>query len=71
MNLGVKDIAYVGIQFVLFLVYLYDVPFINFSLPSIVSAVFLGASFVGIGIVLISMMQQNIHITAKRPLYIC
>ena len=63
MKLGVKDIAYVGIQFLLFLAYLFDVPFWYFALPSIVKEIFLIISFIGIGIVMLSMIQLNIHLS--------
>jgi protein-S-isoprenylcysteine O-methyltransferase Ste14 len=63
MKLGVKDIAYVGIQFLLLLAYLYDAPFLHFTLPSIVKDVFLGVSLIGIAIGLLSMMQLNIYLS--------
>ena len=63
MKLGIKDIAYVGIQFLLFLVYLYDMPFLHFTLSSIVKDIFLAVSLIGIGIALLSMMQLNIHLS--------
>ena len=63
MKIGVKDIAYVGIQFLLFLAYLYDAPFLHFTLPSSVKDIFLGVSLIGIAIVLLSMMQLNIHLS--------
>ena len=63
MKLGTKDIAYVGIQFLLFLAYLYDVPSLYFIFPSIVKDIFLVVSFVGIGIVLLAMIQLNINLS--------
>ena len=63
MKLGVKDIAYVGIQFALFLAYLYDVPFLHFILPNIIKEIFIVVSILGIGIVLFSMLQLNIHLS--------
>ena len=63
MKLGIKDIAYVGIQFLVFLAYLYDVPFLHFTLPSIVKDVFLVVSLTGIVIAVLSMMQLNIHLS--------
>ncbi len=63
MKLGVKDIIYVGIQFLLFLAYLYDVPFLHFTLPCIVKEIFLIISLLGIVIAVLSMMQLNIHLS--------
>lgn len=63
MKLGIKDIAYVCIQFLLFLAYLYNMPLLHFTLPSIVKDIFLGVSLIGIAIVLLSMMQLNIYLS--------
>lgn len=63
MKLGIKDVAYVGIQFLLFLAYLFDVPFLYFTLTSIIKDIFFGVSLIGIAIVLVSMLQLNIHLS--------
>ncbi|MCM4160685.1 isoprenylcysteine carboxylmethyltransferase family protein [Antarcticibacterium flavum] len=59
MAAGKKDIIFVGIQFLLFAAYLFEVPHWSLNLPSNVDLVHLGLAIAGIVIILVAMLQLN------------
>jgi protein-S-isoprenylcysteine O-methyltransferase Ste14 len=59
MKIKIKDIVYVGIQFLLFAVYLFDVKKLRFELFEFIQFILLPFIVAGIAIILISLFQLN------------
>jgi protein-S-isoprenylcysteine O-methyltransferase Ste14 len=59
MKTKVKDIVYVGIQFLLFAGYLFEVKKLRFELPEFIQFILLPFIAAGIAIILISLFQLN------------
>ncbi|HZJ37504.1 MAG TPA: isoprenylcysteine carboxylmethyltransferase family protein [Gillisia sp.] len=59
MRTKIKDIIYVGIQFLLFAIYLFEVKDLRFDLPDIFNFIMLPFIAAGILIIAISMLQLN------------
>lgn len=59
MAAGKKDIMFVGLQFLLFVAYLFEVPQWRLSFPSNVDLVHLVLAVAGVVIIVIAMLQLN------------
>ena len=59
MKLKTKDFIFVGIQFLLFLIYVFEIKLLNFSLPDFLNIIFLIASIIGFLIVIVALLQLN------------
>ena len=59
MKTKIKDIVYVGIQFLLFAGYLFEVKKLRFELPEFIQFILLPFIAAGIAIILISLFQLN------------
>lgn len=59
MRTKIKDIIYVGIQFLLFAIYLFEVKDLRFNLPDIFDFIMLPFMVTGIVIIAISILQLN------------
>lgn len=59
MAAGKKDIMFVGIQFLLFAAYLFEVPALKLELPSNVDLVHLGLTITGLVIIVVALLQLN------------
>lgn len=59
MKLKTKDFIFVGIQFLLFLIYVFKIKLFNFSLPNFLNVVFLIVSIIGFLIVIVALLQLN------------
>ncbi len=59
MKVGKKDILFVGLQFLLFAAYLFEVPQWRLDLPSNVDLVHLGLAIAGIITVVVALLQLN------------
>jgi len=59
MRIKFKDIIYVGIQFLLFAMYLFEVKKLRFELPDIFDFIMQPLMVTGIAVILISLFQLN------------
>lgn len=59
MRTKYKDILYVGIQFLLFAIYLFEVKNLRFGLPEFIDFIMLPCMLTGIAIIAISILQLN------------
>jgi protein-S-isoprenylcysteine O-methyltransferase Ste14 len=59
MKLKTKDFIFVGIQFLLFLIYVFEIKLLSFSLPDFLNIVFLIVSIIGFLIVIVALLQLN------------
>ena len=59
MKIKAKDIVYVGIQFLLFAGYLFEVKKLRFEMPELIQFILLPFIVAGIAIILISFFQLN------------
>lgn len=63
MRIKFKDIIYVGIQFLLFAMYLFEVKELRFDLPEFIGFILLPFMLTGIAIIAISILQLNKNIS--------
>ncbi len=59
MNLGIKDFVFVGVQFLLFVAYVFDVGFWKFDIPRPIEIGFLITAVVGALVILLALIQLN------------
>jgi protein-S-isoprenylcysteine O-methyltransferase Ste14 len=59
MKLKTKDFIFVGIQFLLFLIYVFEIKLFNFSLPTFLNTIFLIISIIGLLIIIVALLQLN------------
>ncbi len=59
MKLNAKDYFFVGIQFLLFLIYVFEIEFLSFKLPKYLNTIFLFISVIGFLIIIIALLQLN------------
>jgi protein-S-isoprenylcysteine O-methyltransferase Ste14 len=59
MKTKIKDIVYVGIQFLLFAGYLFEVKKLRFEMPELIQFILLPFIAAGIAVILISFFQLN------------
>ena len=59
MQIKIKDFVYVGIQFILFACYLFEVKKLRFDLPDIFDFIMLPFMLTGIAIIVVSILQLN------------
>lgn len=59
MKAGKKDIIFVGLQFLLFAVYLFEVPQLRLNFPSNVDLIHLLLAIAGVVIIVVAMLQLN------------
>ena len=63
MNLKAKDIAYVGLQFALFLSFLLNIPLLSFRLPVWIDHLLLPLILIGGGVVLLALLQLKTNLS--------
>ena len=59
MQIKIKDFVYVGIQFILFACYLFEVKKLRFDLPDFIDFILLLFIAAGIAIIVVSILQLN------------
>lgn len=63
MNLKLKDYFFVGIQFTLFFLYLFDVAVFKVNFPEFIKYTFLAISILGGLILILALLQLNINLS--------
>lgn len=67
-NLSIKDIAYVGFQFMLFGLYLWEVSWLRFRTPNVVDIISFSMVILGMAIAFIAVLQLNKNLSPfPRP----
>jgi len=63
MNLKLKDYLFVGIQFILFFLYLFDIKIFNIDIPRFIQHIFLVITIFGVLILLLALLQLNTNLS--------
>lgn len=63
MHLTTKDYGYVILQFLLFLVYLFDIPWVDLHLPALVQTIGSVSAVVGVLVMILALVQLNRHLS--------